>query len=181
MKPLERIFQELPAAQRLFVDIPAVHEEWVDTGLSPEALGGRRVKIGWWAKLAAPEDEPEEAVKARVANVVVRVVSDAGRKADWRHYKLDEPDREGVTFVAAGAELRMKSGGEYSFPYAPGRIEVRLAGARPTDRGTVRTVYLMSRVAPDDLVMIKSSVHRWLTYDVELEKFPDPPPLPEPL
>jgi hypothetical protein len=38
----------------------------------------------------------------------------------------------------------------------------------------------MSRVAQDDVVMCKGSVHEYQTFDLDLERFPDPPDLPEP-
>jgi len=175
-----RTFQELRSAQRLFVDIPAGYRDWVDTGLSPQALGGRRVKIGFWAKVAVPDGESEHAFKARMDNLVLRLVLDESREIDWRHYKVDEKERDDLTPVEPGAMLRLGSGKMYSFACLPGRIEVRLGGTRSSDCGTVRTVYLMSRVAQDDVVMCKGSVHEYQTFDLDLERFPDPPDLPEP-
>jgi hypothetical protein len=59
------------------------------------------------------------------------------------------------------------------FPMEPGRIQVRLAGAKLNDEGVVRIDFLTQRVADDDCFIFKS-IDNYEIYDLDLGQLPEP-------
>jgi hypothetical protein len=180
---VHRIYQKSHEFQRVTLTIPASLNAWVDTGLDPRVMGTRPVGCMWHAKVAhQPEKEPAASFRQRLSDVRVRFVPGGRVTGSGRFHVYVNDGARDTPVLPPLKEMHLGNGHgiRLRFPMSPGRIEVRLAGARPSDLGNVRIAFGLGVAAPDDFPIEDALFDEAVAYDVKgVRDFPLPP-LPDP-
>jgi hypothetical protein len=179
---ISRRYQRIRKVQRLVMTIPASRTGWIDTQLHPSVIGTRPIACGWHAKVSHnPQTETFDCFRQRISNIRIRFVPDPSVSVNRQCYVYLTNEWTDMPVLPPMAEIQLnaKIGTRLRFPMDPGRIQVRLIGARSSDRGNVCLVFVLSIAAVDDYVIFNDVTNCVEIFNLALDDFPELPPLPE--
>ena len=109
----------------------------------------------------------------RIGAIRIRFILDESVTIHQRIYVT--ADKE-TPIIPVQKEVALRNDKEtwLRFPMDAGRIQIHLAGAQPNDMGIIRVEFLVPLFAPDDNMILPSTMDCVELYDIDPDEFPEP-------